>query len=100
MRTRIEPLSSERISLIRSARMTVTVLLFASYAEALGATSLDVEVRVGATVGDVLGHLRALPGADRLPPSPLVAVNERYAKADRVLAAGDEVAVIPPVAGG
>jgi molybdopterin converting factor small subunit len=48
----------------------------------------------------VLGHLRALPGADRLPPEPLVAVNERYAHRDRVLAHGDEVAIIPPVAGG
>jgi molybdopterin converting factor subunit 1 len=80
--------------------MTVTVLLFASYAEALGATSIDVDVRAGATVDDVLGHLRALPGADRLPASPLIAVNEEYARHDSVLAAGDEVAVIPPVAGG
>jgi molybdopterin converting factor small subunit len=41
-----------------------------------------------------------MPGADRLPPEPLVAVNERYARRDHVLVAGDEVAIIPPVAGG
>jgi molybdopterin converting factor subunit 1 len=80
--------------------MTVTVLLFASYAEALGKTSLEVEVGAGATVEDVLASLKRLPGADRLPPSPLIAVNERYAGRDRALSAGDEVAVIPPVAGG
>ena len=80
--------------------MTVTVLLFASYADRLGRRSLAVDLAPGATVGDVLGHVRALPGADRLPSEPLVAVNERYAKADRVLEAGDEVAIIPPVAGG
>jgi molybdopterin converting factor subunit 1 len=80
--------------------MTVTVLLFASYAEALGVASLDVEMRSGSTVDDVLAHLRVLPGADRLPHAPLVAVNERYAPRDRPLTAGDEVAVIPPVAGG
>ncbi len=80
--------------------MIVNVLLFASYAEALGASSLELDVGAGATVDDVLASLRRLPGADRLPPSPLVAVNERYAKRDSTLQAGDEVAVIPPVAGG
>ena len=80
--------------------MTVTVLLFASYADALGARSLNVELGSGATVADVVSRVRALPGAERLPSEPLIAVNERYAKRDRVLAAGDEVAIIPPVAGG
>jgi molybdopterin converting factor subunit 1 len=80
--------------------MTVTVLLFASYAQTVGTSSLALELAPGATVDDVLGHIRALPGADRLPDRPLVAVNERYAKRDRVLATGDEIAIIPPVAGG
>jgi molybdopterin converting factor subunit 1 len=80
--------------------MTVTVLLFASYADTLGANSLAVEVPVGATVADVLGQVRALPGAERLPNAPLMAVNERYAKRDRVVVEGDQVAIIPPVAGG
>jgi len=80
--------------------MTVTVLLFASYAEALGKSAVDVDVGSGATVSDLLMRLREMPGADRLPPAPLVAVNEEYATRDRVLAQGDEVAVIPPVAGG
>ncbi len=80
--------------------MSVTVLLFASYADALGASSLRLDLPVDATVADVLARLRARPGAERLPPSPLVAVNQRYATAASVVRAGDEVAVIPPVAGG
>jgi len=80
--------------------MNVTVLLFASYADRLGAGSLAFDLTPGATVADVLGRVRALPGADRLPSEPLVAVNERYARRDRVLVQGDEVAIIPPVAGG
>lgn len=80
--------------------MDVTVLLFASYADTLGMKSIALQVAEGATVGDVVGHVRSLPGAARLPKEPLVAVNERYAKRDRILAAGDEVAIIPPVAGG
>jgi molybdopterin converting factor small subunit len=35
-----------------------------------------------------------------LPPRPLVAVNQGYADYSQALRAGDEVAVIPPVAGG
>jgi molybdopterin converting factor subunit 1 len=80
--------------------MTVTVLLFASYADSLGARSLAMDLAPGTTVSDVLGRVLALPGAERLPRQPLVAVNERYAKANRVLENGDEVALIPPVAGG
>lgn len=80
--------------------MSVTVLLFASYADALGADSLTVDLPAGGTVADVMADLRRRPGADRLPPAPLVAVNQRYAPAGCVLAPGDEVAVIPPVAGG
>lgn len=80
--------------------MTVTVLLFASYAEALGVSSLELDVGRSATVADVLDRLRTMAGAAALPPTPLVAVNERYARRDAALTQGDEVAIIPPVAGG
>jgi molybdopterin converting factor subunit 1 len=80
--------------------MTVNVHLFASYADSLGPSALALEMAEGATVGDVVAQVRTMPGASRLPSEPLVAVNERYAKRDRVLVSGDEVAIIPPVAGG
>ena len=80
--------------------MTVTVLLFASYADALGTSSIEMEVPSGATVRDILGKLSSLPGGDRLPPRPLVAVTEVYASASTTLGVDDEVAIIPPVAGG
>jgi molybdopterin converting factor small subunit len=80
--------------------MTITALLFASYAEALGAPKVELELTAGATVRDALTQLRRLPGGDTLPAAPLVAINLAYAKGDAVLAAGDELAVIPPVAGG
>lgn len=76
------------------------VLLFASYADALGGPSVDVDVADGATVRDLVAALRCLPGAGGLPPAPLVAVNHAYARPDDVISTRDEVAVIPPVAGG
>jgi molybdopterin converting factor subunit 1 len=76
------------------------VLLFASYADALGAPAIDLDLPVGSTVRDLVHAVRALPGAGSLPPQPLVAVNLAYARADHVLGAHDEVALIPPVAGG
>jgi molybdopterin converting factor subunit 1 len=79
--------------------MTVTVLLFASYADSLGKTTFELDVESGATVQDVVEQVRAMSGDD-LPPTPMVAVNEHYTSRDRVLRSGDEVALIPPVAGG
>ncbi len=80
--------------------MIVTVLLFASYADALGAPTIQLDLPASSTVSDLVGRLLALPGAERLPPLPLVAVNQHYVKADHDIRGGDEIAVIPPVAGG
>jgi len=80
--------------------MTVTVRLFAFYAERLGRSSIDLELPPGGTVQDVLQRLAALPGGNSIPASPLVAVNASYVRGQTVLSEGDEVALIPPVAGG
>jgi molybdopterin converting factor small subunit len=80
--------------------MTITALFFASYADVFGRDPIEMEVPNGSTVGDFLRHLRTLDAQRHLPPAPLVAVNERYARPDLVLRPGDEIAVIPPVAGG
>ena len=80
--------------------MTVTALLFASYADALGRPRVDLSLSLGATVADVVAALREMPGGDRLPAKPLVAVNLAFATHGQAVSAGDEVAVIPPVAGG
>jgi molybdopterin converting factor small subunit len=79
--------------------VNVKVLVFASYADALGTGELALSFPAGATVGDCLAEVRRRAGA-RVPPAPLVAVNLAYAPLDRPLAEGDEVALVPPVAGG
>ena len=73
--------------------MPVTVKLFAGLRERAGWSQREVDA---ATVGEVW---RALELGDE-PPGLLYAVNKEYATADRALADGDEVALIPPVSGG
>jgi molybdopterin converting factor small subunit len=79
---------------------TVTVQLFASYAESFGGTTLELPLESGSTVADLLSTLRLLPGASILPDSPRVAVNRKFASPDQPLDVDDEIALIPPVAGG
>jgi MoaE-MoaD fusion protein len=79
--------------------MTVTVLLFASYAESVGVSSLSLELPEGARVQDALMRVRER-AASALPAKPLVAVNQVYARITDPLRGGDELAIIPPVAGG
>jgi molybdopterin synthase sulfur carrier subunit len=79
--------------------MNVRVLLFASYADAFGTDAIDVEIAEPGRVRDVLHAVQQrAPGP--LPPSPMMAVNSEYATLDQVVSGSDEVAIIPPVAGG
>lgn len=80
--------------------MRVRVRFFASYAEVFGRDEVGLELGGGSTVADCVAELRKDPAAARLPPRPLVAVNQRYAGPETRLQEGDEVALIPPVAGG
>jgi molybdopterin converting factor small subunit len=80
--------------------MQIDVLLFASYADAAGATSVRISVSDDARVADVVQAVRTVAPVIHLPARPLVAVNHRYAGSDVRVAPADEVALIPPVAGG
>jgi molybdopterin synthase sulfur carrier subunit len=80
--------------------LTVRLLLFASYAEMLGLDTIELTFDGAATVEDAIARLRKLPGGERLPPKPLCAVNLSQARLDTPLASGDELAVLPPLAGG
>ncbi len=80
--------------------ITLDVLLFASYADSAGVSSVRVSLADGSHVGDVVQAVRSAAPTITLPPRPLVAVNHRYATPDQAVARGDEIALIPPVAGG
>jgi MoaE-MoaD fusion protein len=81
--------------------MRVDVLYFAVFRERIGAASEQLELPAAATVRDAVtalaarhASIAALAGRFR------VAVNQAFVGDDHALADGDELALIPPVAGG
>jgi molybdopterin converting factor small subunit len=79
----------------------VSVRFFARYAELAGCTWSHVNVDPPATVADVIARVREVfPGTRDLPPRPLAALNQRQVKLDASVSDGDEVALLPPLAGG
>lgn len=79
---------------------TITVRLFARYAELLGTSQLELPAEGVRTVGDVLERLNRIPRVGDLTRSALVAVNLVQARLDTPVSPSDEVALLPPLAGG
>ena len=81
--------------------MHVRLLHFASFRDAVGRDQEERDLAEGTRVQDlweVLGREVAL--FRRFPSVPPAAVNREYVGSDTVLRDGDEVAFLPPVAGG
>jgi len=81
--------------------MRVTVRLFARLRDIAGASELARDLAPGADVGTVWRELAGeYPALAQYERSISTAVNADYARMDRVLRDGDEVAFLPPVSGG
>jgi molybdopterin converting factor subunit 1 len=81
--------------------MRIRILFFASYRDLVGTGDLEMDLAEGSDVSALVAEVTSLGGGfHALPRHPVVAVNQEYAVGDRVLQDGDEVAFIPPVAGG
>lgn len=81
--------------------MKVTALLFAGLREEAGESRVEVDLPEGSEAGDLVAAVlddpkRAKEWRDVL----LYAVKNDYVAPDHPLCDGDEVALIPPVAGG
>lgn len=77
------------------------MLYFASFREAAGRDEESRSLPEGARVADLWRELsRAIPFLARFPAMPPAAVNRAYAGGETALSDGDEVAFLPPVAGG
>jgi len=79
----------------------VRLLYFAVMRDIAGTSAAEVDLPAGTRAVEVWESLRAKHrelAAYRLPP--MIAVNEEYVEPDQMLRDGDELAFIPPVAGG
>ena len=81
--------------------MLVRVLLFARPREVVGSGSLELDLDEGATAADAFDVLAGrAPGLAAMRGAIRPAVDNEYAAWSTVLAAGAELALIPPTAGG
>jgi molybdopterin converting factor subunit 1 len=79
----------------------VNVVFFASLREIAGCPSLDLELPEGSTVRDAWAECVTLwPALASRRATTVVAVNREFSRADVLLHAGDELALLPPVSGG
>jgi len=81
--------------------MRVRLLFFAVLRDIAGTGERELSLNDGTTAREVWQWMRDAyaPLAAYTQP-PMIAVNEAYASPETVLRDGDEVAFIPPVAGG
>ncbi len=62
---------------------------------------MEVSLPRGSTVSDAVARIRQeVPNGMALPERPMTAVNLEQVGSDRVIAEGDEIALLPPLAGG
>ncbi|MEM7481994.1 MAG: MoaD/ThiS family protein [Acidobacteriota bacterium] len=81
--------------------MKIRILAFATAAEALGGREIELEVPAGTRVSDLAGRMAEdHPALAPLWPRLAVAVDGQLAQTSTVIAAGAEVALLPPVSGG
>ncbi len=81
--------------------MKVRLLFFAVLRDITGSDERELTLDEGTRARDVWQSLRETHAklADYVQP-PMIAINETYAAPDAILHDGDELAFIPPVAGG
>lgn len=92
------PMSNDPIN---NAAIRVRVKFFAAPREALGKNEVEVTLSKGATVADLIEHLKAeYPVLRAYTRFLSVAVNRAYVGMQTELQDGDEVACLPPVGGG
>ena len=81
--------------------VTLTVHFLARYAELVGTESTEITLGAPANVAHVLGALRSrFPGARRIPDRPMCALNLAQVDLSATVSNGDQLALLPPMAGG
>jgi molybdopterin synthase catalytic subunit len=81
--------------------MRLSIRLFAAHRETAGRDTIDVDVPDGTSVAEIFARVCAdYPAMATSGRSVAYAVNRVHVDGDACVNAGDEVAFLPPVAGG
>ena len=81
--------------------MKIRLLYFAVLRDIVGESEQEVTLKAGSRPSDVWDDLRSKhPQLNEYRHPPMTAINQAYASPDQPLNEGDELAFIPPVAGG
>ncbi len=80
--------------------MKVKILAFGITKDIVKNNSIFIDLNEGATVADLKNKLESEFPKFKALKSLLIAVNEEYGNDDLLISSSDEIALIPPVAGG
>lgn len=84
-----------------SSTVRVKVLFFGRLRELIGVAEEGVELPIGATLAQVFEqYAERFPKLTGFRGSMVVSRNQEFAAWDTLVAAGDEIAFLPPVSGG
>jgi molybdopterin converting factor subunit 1 len=84
-----------------SATITVRVLFFGRIRELAGMSEESTHIAEGATLDDLfLAYCQRFPQMKNFHGSLVASRNQEFAAWDTPIAAGDEIAFLPPVSGG
>ena len=80
--------------------MRLKILTFGIARDIIGGSTFETQITEGSTVADLKKELLEKYPRFGTLASLMIAVNTEYGNEETVLSEGDEIAIIPPVAGG
>jgi molybdopterin converting factor small subunit len=81
--------------------MKIRVQFFAQLRDAIGSSELDLELKEGASVNELLAALyEQAPTLQKCDKSILVGAGLEFVGRDYILRPNEEIAIMPPVQGG
>jgi molybdopterin converting factor small subunit len=80
--------------------MKINVVLLGQYRLAAATSEIELELPPDATAEVAVSMVRSGGNHAIIPARPVVAINHVHGSLDQILNEGDELALLPPVAGG
>jgi molybdopterin converting factor subunit 1 len=79
----------------------VKIMFFATLRDYVGSKSLEIEIPIGMTIGELSALMtKTYPQLGKVKSSIMTAINREYAGEDQVIPQDAEIAFFPPVSGG